>query len=220
MPASARTGTARPLSCAAGTALAWPAAMRIPAIVKRAPPFVLCALLAVAAYFQAYATMHPRPWALGGAVAVTRVTFEDDGQHYLVHAHVTNDRVHGVYVYTMQRHYDFDEATGVLTVAMRAFPLLLPPHIKMLSCHTMFSPMQRIAPSKSADLTVKLPRTLRKTGEGGWKEVPFVPDHVRVELAWSDAPITSGKIDPSLCNYDAEVAMQGLERGVVTQTSQ
>lgn len=204
---------------ARGTPFASPARMRIPALVKAAPPLLLGALLAVGTYLQVYAALHPRPWTLGGAVALTRVSYEDDGQHYLVHAHVINNRTRSVYVYSMDRGYDFDDETGTLKVEMRTVPRQLPPNIKMLSCHTMLPGMRRVGPGQSADLTVKLPRTVwRKEGER-MQPVPYVPERVEVELAWAKAPITWDKIDQSLCNYDADVRIQELEQGFVTQTS-
>jgi hypothetical protein len=194
--------------------------MRMLALVKAAPTVLACALLAAASYLQVYAVLHPRPSRLGGAVAVKEVTLEDDGAHYLVHVHVTNTMTHGVYVYTMERHWDFDDATRTLTVEMHAVPRRPPPNIKMLSCHTMLPSMRRIAPGASADLIVKMPRTQRKAIEaGGWGEVPYAPARVRVELGWSNTAITGGQIDQSLCGYDADARIEELERGVVTQTS-
>jgi hypothetical protein len=201
-------------------AFALPAVMRTPALVKAAPSFIVCVLLAVASYFQVRAMMQPRPRALGGAVAITDVTFEDDGKSYVVHAHVTNKKTHGVYVYTMERGHDFDEATGTLTVQMHTVPHRPPPNIKMLSCHTWLPSMRRIPPSGSTDLIMKMSRTQPKMGDGGWTQVPYVPTRVRVELGWSNTEITGSQIPQSLCGYDADERIQDLERGVVTQTSQ
>ncbi len=104
---------------------------------------------------------------------------------------------------------------------MHTVPRRPPPNLKQLCCQTFLPSMRRIAPSGSADLIVKVPRTQRKTIEtGGWGELPYAPARVRVELGWSNTEITGSQIAQSLCGYDADARIQELERGVVTQTSQ
>jgi hypothetical protein len=113
--------------------------------------------------------------------------------------------------------HHYDEGSGTLTAIMHTVPRL--PTGSSADCYVMLPSFRAVDPLESVDLRLTLPRQSRMFVYGApLKENP-VPTRVRLELGWSDEPLTLHDGEHSLCVYDAGTRLQARERGIAVQRS-
>jgi hypothetical protein len=142
---------------------------------------------------------------------------------WTLRVHVTNGTSAPVYVFEQLYGEHLDDETHLLSVMLNPEPTLPPPNLKLLDCHLMIPTYTKIAAGKSVDIDVQLPLEQIEALPVASPEDPahFVTQlltsatSVDVSLGWSDRPLTYGKAEEQLCEYDGEVFLEGLERGIV-----
>lgn len=118
--------------------------------------------------------------------------------------HVTNGTSSPVYAFEQTYGEHLDDDGERLRVMLNPEPTLPPPNIKILDCHLMIPKYVKIAAGESIDIDTQLPLSVMSATS------------VDVSLGWSDRPLVYGKAEQQLCEYDGEVFLEGLERGVVS----
>jgi hypothetical protein len=135
--------------------------------------------------------------------SATRVGEPSTTRGWTLRLHVTNGTSSPVYVLEQVYGEHLDDDTERLTVMVNPEPTLPPPGVKLLDCHLMIPKYAKIASKDSIDIDVQLPLSIMGATS------------VDVSLGWSDRPLAYGKAEQQLCEYDGEVFLEGLERGVV-----
>ena len=155
--------------------------------------------------------------AADGVVSLENVSFDDDGTTLTIHAQVSNATPQRIFFYASERRFLFEEKTRTLTVVMHSVPTA--PTGSSGDCHVSAPRFRAVDAAATQQLDLPVPRHLHWLHDGKPTTVSGVPDHVRVELGWSDSPLTLGPEDASLCNFEADTKLKALERGVLVQSS-
>jgi hypothetical protein len=135
--------------------------------------------------------------------SATRVGEPSTTRGWTLRIHVHNGTSAPVYVFERMYGEHLDDDTERLSVMLNPEPTLPPPGVKLLDCHLMFPTYAKIAAGESADIDLQVPLSVVSATS------------VDVSLGWSDRPLAYGKAEEQLCEYDGEVFLEGLERGIV-----
>jgi hypothetical protein len=136
--------------------------------------------------------------------SATRVGAPSTKTGWTLRLHVDNGTSAPVYVFEQIYGEHLDDDSKRLSVMLDPEPTLPPPNIKLLDCHLMIPKYVKIAAKASIDIDVQLPLSVINATS------------VDVSLGWSDRPLAYGKAEEQLCEYDGEIFLEGLERGIVS----
>ena len=130
-----------------------------------------------------------------------------------------------LHVWSSQRGYAYDAASGVLTVHLAEVPLTPPPGIKMISDHPRLPAQVEVAANTRVKLRVRFPAAIRRPagdqGQSGWRDDPIGDiKRVDVDVQYATAPVEQVTAHETSADFRKRMLAHGhVVRATITPTS-
>ncbi len=150
-------------------------------------------------------------------VSLYHLSFVDRDGAVAVHAEVHNLGADRVFVYESPRRLLWDGASRTMVLVMHSVPV--PTARPAAGCHAAMPKFRGIDPGATLEVDVVVPRNVPWLHDGAPTTVTSAPEHVRVELGWTDGPPALEPETGALCEVELDTRLKALERGVLVQLS-
>jgi hypothetical protein len=144
-----------------------------------------------------------------GPVTIDDIVRTPDRVGFTVGVSVTNHTAQAIYVYNQALDEHLDAPSQTFTLVMHEVPVAPPPGLA--DCHVMIPNVVELGPGRQRDLEVHVSDALATAAI------------LRVELGWSDRPLTLPRAEleaSAFCQAQADLAYERLESGVAAGTTE